>query len=395
MKSISRPRIWDGPLIALAAATLAAHPAAAQDSPNDFQLKPAPTETPQAQGPVTDGVPPPRVARPAPTPTPTPTPLPTIEPPAVSVPTAAPATKSAPRATAPTTAAKPTANVAKPATVTLPPATQPSPAQQPVASASPLATPSISLTATPSPAAASPSPAIAGASTAKSGGVGWWAWLGGLVLIGLGAAGGYVFAQRRRPAEGVLSVPEIERPKVPVGAAPPRADAPAPPPPVPISPDEGLSLALEARQLSLTLTSAALAYRVTLTNNGTIPLTGVTVAGDMISAHASLTEDEQLATASSELQPVHEIASLGAGETTQVTGEFRLPFTSIRAIRKGKAALFVPLARLRVDAAEGGGGAVLLTALVGQRSREPGAGLQPFRLDFGPRIYREVTQRIF
>jgi len=38
---------------------------------------------------------------------------------------------------------------------------------------------------------------------------------------------------------------------------------------------------------------------------------------------------------------------------------------------------------------------VLLTALVGQRSREPGAGLQPFRLDLGPRIYREVTQRIF
>ncbi|HEX7711928.1 MAG TPA: hypothetical protein VF418_13430, partial [Sphingomonadaceae bacterium] len=165
--------------------------------------------------------------------------------------------------------------------------------------------------------------------------------------------------------------------------------------PAPVSAGEGLSLALEARQLSLTLTSAALAYRVTLTNNGALPLTGVTVAGDMISAHASLPENEQLATAGSELQPCHEIARLGVGESTQITGEFRLPFTRIRPIRKGKAALFVPLARLRVDAAQGADGAVLLTALVGQRSREPGAGLQPFRLDFGPRIYREVTQRVF
>lgn len=194
--------------------------------------------------------------------------------------------------------------------------------------------------------------------------------------------------------ERPLAVPEIERPRVPAGAVPPRADPP-PPPPKPAPPGEGLSLALEARQLSLTLTSAALAYRVTLTNNGKTRLTGVTVAGDMISAHSSLSEDEQRASAASELLPVHEIESLAAGETTQITGEFRLPFTRIRPIRKGNAALFVPLARLKVNAADGGNGTVLLTALVGQRSRQPGAGLQPFRLDFGPRIYREVTQRIF
>ncbi|MBS1240136.1 MAG: hypothetical protein H6R45_842, partial [Proteobacteria bacterium] len=66
-----------------------------------------------------------------------------------------------------------------------------------------------------------------------------------------------------------------------------------------------------------------------------------------------------------------------------------------RAIRKGSAAIFVPLARLRVETAEGGNGALMRTALVGQRSPRPGAGLQPFRLDLGPRIYREVTQKIF
>jgi hypothetical protein len=278
------------------------------------------------------------------------------------------------------------------------------PAPQPtLPAASPSAAPLLPL-----PPASSAPPPVAQPSAApvaaQGGGTHWWLWLAGLVVLVAAGAAAFVFARTRRMAEGPLEVPEIERPRVPANAmtasslaaasglvpAAPSALAPAPAPD-----DEGLSLALEARQLSLTLTAAALAYRVTITNNGKRRLTGVTVAGDMISAHSSLSEDEQRANAASELLPVHEIDSLAAGETTQVTGEFRLPFTRIRPIRKGKAALFVPLARLKVNAGDGNAGTVLLTALVGQRSRQPGAGLQPFRLDFGPRIYREVTQRIF
>ena len=201
-------------------------------------------------------------------------------------------------------------------------------------------------------------------------------------------------------------VPLIERPRPLRGAGeakpgtgdlqkPSPSTNPPPPDAVAETADEGLSLALEARQLSITLTSATLAYRVTLSNNGKKRLKGIKVSGDLTSAHSSVPRDEQLAGPAGELAPCHEIAALAPGETAQVTGEFRLPFALIQPIRKGAAVLFVPLARLRVVAAEGGNGTALLTALVGQRSREPGGGLQPFRLDRGPRIYREVTQRIF
>jgi hypothetical protein len=402
MTTASRPKFLKRRLLAFAAASLLACPAAAQDSLGDFQLRPGPTNTPQPQGPVTEGVPRPRAA-PTPTPTPTPAPVPTIAPPVAVTPVPVPVPAATP---VPTRSPAPSTPVARPTTqpVAAPPQNAAVPAPQPtLPAASPSAVPVLPLP----PASSAPPPITqpSGAPVAaQGGGTHWWLWLAGLVVLVAAGAAAFVFARTRRATEGPLEVPEIERPRVPANAmtasslaaasglvpAAPSAFAPAPAPD-----DEGLSLALEARQLSLTLTAAALAYRVTITNNGKRRLTGVTVAGDMISAHSSLSEDEQRANAASELLPVHEIESLAAGETTQVSGEFRLPFTRIRPIRKGKAALFVPLARLKVNSGDGNAGTVLLTALVGQRSRQPGAGLQPFRLDFGPRIYREVTQRIF
>jgi hypothetical protein len=400
MKTVSRPTIRKAALFALAAAGLAAPPASAQDSVSDFKLQPGPTSTPEPQGPVTEGVPRPRAVQPAPVrptpaPTPTPAPLPTIEPPAVVIPAATPTASATPARTVTTPrlpAPAPAASIG-PAAVEPLPGPSASPVPLPIETASPAsaAPPILQL---PPPTASEETPDR----------FAWWPWLVALVLLGAAAAGAWaLFIRRHRGAERPLVVPEIERPRVPAnsltasrlaaasGLVPPTPAKAVPPAPE----DDGLSLALEARQLSLTLTSAALAYRVTLTNNGKQRVSGITVAGDMISAHSSLSQDEQLTNAASELAPRHEIESIAAGETTQVTGEFRLPFTLIRPIRKGKAVMFVPLARLRVHAADGSNGAVLLTALVGQRSREPGAGLQPFRLDLGPRIYREVTQRIF
>ena len=203
---------------------------------------------------------------------------------------------------------------------------------------------------------------------------------------------------------------------------PPSAEAPAmpaapPAPPPPLSPslvsadprpaqpaphvedeaalDGPLSFAIEARQLSITLTAATLAYRITLSNSGKTPLHDVAIAGDMISAHASLSQDQQLASLNSALNACHSIARIPPGQTVQVMGEFRLPLPLIQPIRRGDAALFVPLARLRVEATGDGKGVMVKTALIGQRSTRPGGVLQPFRLDPGPRIYREVTQKIF
>ena len=183
----------------------------------------------------------------------------------------------------------------------------------------------------------------------------------------------------------------------------PRADEPvehepvpvAPPPvtPAPLAPAaaaaEPLQLALEPVRLSLTLMNAALAYRLEIANLGWAALDDLRIEADMISAHASLDRAAQLGGPERGLSR-HTIERLEAGESRVVEGEFRVPFGQIVPIRQGNAALLLPLARFRAQAA--GTAPVVRTFLVGQ----PGsAGLQPFRLDLGPRIYPNLAQRAF
>lgn len=351
-----------------------------------FQLPPGQSSSPRPQGPVDAGEPPPRVVRPAPTPTPAPAPVPVVTAPeaAPTVAVPAPSASAPPR---PAASAQPGQVPA--ATPSAVPAGQPTPAPSfnPLAQdRPPVAEASESPVA--EPAAAAPAFTLPA----------WWPLAaGGAALAAiLGALTFLLLRWRQRRAE---EAPEIERPVVverPVVA--PQAAPPPPPPPPPPEEDDAhgpLSIAVEAREMTISFGAATLSYRITLTNTGSAPLGHVAISGDMISAHASLTLEDQIANTESVLAPAHEIERIKPGESVQVTGEFRLPVQSIRAIRKGNAALFVPLARLRVQAGEGGNGALIRTALVGQRAANPGAGLQPFRLDLGPRIYREVTQKIF
>lgn len=156
-----------------------------------------------------------------------------------------------------------------------------------------------------------------------------------------------------------------------------------------------LGIAIEARQLSISLAAATLSYRITLSNQGDTPITGLAISGDLVSAHASLGRDEQFASAASQLAELHKVGRLKVEGSAQVTGEFRIPLSAIKPIRKDEMVLFVPLVRLRLDGGGGLSSPEFRTLLIGQRPARPGGGLQPFRLDLGPRIYKDVTQRIF
>lgn len=212
-----------------------------------------------------------------------------------------------------------------------------------------------------------------------------WLWLAGevpLLLVTLVLAAWGIRRWIRRPV-GPVAVPQIERPRV--GPAPQPASAPA-------APAEPLQVELEPLRLSLTLMNATLAYRLALANHGTAPLTGLAIGADMISAHASMSREEQLAGPRiGNGAATQRIEQLAPGETRVVEGEFRLPFPQIVPIRQGDAALLLPLARFRVEAE--GAQPLVRTFVVGQPGQ--GSGLQPFRLDLGPRVYPRLAQHAF
>ena len=235
------------------------------------------------------------------------------------------------------------------------------------------------------------------------GGMALWLFLLGLLALVGGWIGWQAWRNRDR-SKAVVSVPEIRKPRPRAGAvAAPEAKseagaATAATPPIvpaeaaPGSASEGpLHLQLEASRMSATLVNTSLAYRLTLTNPGDSSLVGIVVGGDMIAAHASQPVETQVASPATALEQRHTVAALEPGESVVLTGEIRLPLAAIRPIQQGKASLFIPLARFSARAADGTGHAA--TFVVGQVPPSKSDGLQPFRLDLGPRIYRTLGQK--
>lgn len=217
-------------------------------------------------------------------------------------------------------------------------------------------------------------------------------------------AGGALLWQRRRDQVQFETVMAIERPRVPApapAAQPAEDTAPTESPALAATAPEGdaagygdgpLRYALETTNLSITLMNATLSYQITVTNTSDQPLHNIAIFGDLASAHASVPMAEQLAGPGSNAAPLHRIATLGPGQSTFTSGTLRLPLNAVRTVRADQAVMFIPLARMRIEG-EGLDSAVVHTCVVGQKPRTAGAGLRPFRLDTGPRIYPDVGLR--
>jgi len=224
-------------------------------------------------------------------------------------------------------------------------------------------------------------------------------WLGLFALLAALVAGAWLAWSRHfRHQVRVLPEPAIERPRPvepPAPLAPIADNDAAEPAPVAARAGDSLEVVLEATRMTATLMNTTLSYRLAVTNSSRQPLNEVRIEGDMISAHASRPQEPLFGKRAPVLPELHRIARLAPGESVTLGGDIRLPLVAITPIRRGDAALFVPLARLRARgmaptgiSVEGGG-----TFLVGQ---EPGgsAKLQPFRLDLGPRNYSRLGQHL-
>jgi hypothetical protein len=151
-----------------------------------------------------------------------------------------------------------------------------------------------------------------------------------------------------------------------------------------------MTMTLEAKQMAATLLNATLSYRLILFNAGQTVVERVTISGNMIAAHASLSAAQQLATDDQMLDRIDEIASLAPGESITLEGELRLPVAGITPIHSGTARLFVPVARFRV---QGENTQARAAFVVGKSQPFPKATLLPFRLDLGPRIWPRLGAR--
>lgn len=375
-------------------------PAAAAQSVDGYRLPGATVRPVQgAQGPVDrDNPVVTTAATPRPTPTPSPTPAPAQ---------AAPSPQPAPQPTGgASAAARPAPAASRPAAAQAGAPTNTAPAQP---QAMPLPLPGGSATPAASPAfpSALPTaavPSAAPAAAAAPAGSGWyWPWLAGAaaLLAALFAA----LWWRKRQVEAPLAItfeppvvadrkPEPQPEPAPQ-AGPAAAADPLPQPQLSAAPVGGLTVELESRRMNASLVATTLSYVLRVTNHGDRALSGLAIAGDMIAAHASLPPEAQIASERQRLEHRHALPALAPGESAEVIGDFRLPLTAINPIRAGDAAYFVPLARLRVEAAQDGAAPIVRvqTWVIGELPESEGAALRPFRLDLGPRTYSRVGQR--
>lgn len=382
------PLDWIARVAAVLTMTLALHaqaPAQSTGSINDFRLPPGDEPPPQpVAGPVDPTLPVPITRNPVPPPSqpataPSP-PVPRIAPPPIVIPTSPQRPADAPAPARTTTRPRAPATEAIPSAATAPVPTDQTPAT--VAPASPSSPP-----AAPMPAASPAAPAVSAPLPA------WTWWLLGGALLGLLIAGAGFGLRRRALAgdRGDARQADGAPARARAAPAPMRRTGTAPPSIAPVQ----LDLIFEPQSLTMALVNARLSYRLSLTNRTALAVGPISIACDIISAHASLSPDEQLLFRGSTAEPQHRFDSLIAGDTVALTGTLQIPISAILPVRSGDARLFVPLARFHIAVPAADRPPLTSTRIfvIGERPEQPGERLRPIRIDLGPRTLSRISQR--
>lgn len=137
--------------------------------------------------------------------------------------------------------------------------------------------------------------------------------------------------------------------------------------------------------------NATLAFKLDIRNLGTRTMRDIIVKADMVTAHGKAPMDQQLATANTDLPALSTIAELAARDTQTLTSELRLPVSAIKLIPQGRAFVYVPLLRIRIEAE--GKAPVTRTFVIGNLPPQGQSKLQPFRLDEMAQSYRNIGLR--
>ena len=159
-----------------------------------------------------------------------------------------------------------------------------------------------------------------------------------------------------------------------------------------------LELAFTPSAASATDEQATVDFALTVTNGGDAPARNVRMEarlfamGDDHDAVLTRFFADPLA------RPVLVADTLVPGVGTELRAKVTLPRSAVRPIQVADRTLFVPLVAFNLLYDWGNDGDVhrgqtAMSYVVGRETNPPAAKMAPFRLDQGPRIYRQVGQR--
>lgn len=412
------PKPFTQSSLALALAFSAA-PALAQQSAQDFQLPPAPapSASPQVEGPADDsGIIPvgpralPTSASSAPATVPTPTPSesaasrPVVQPLPASrgstqqneptAPRRAAQADQAPRldrgrsgaANSPVENATASPSNQAAQTNGQTETSTPSPATLPAPLSVPAPLPA------PPPSGAEPAPAGKGINDGLLASWPWWAAGLALALL-LALLAGWVFRRKRfaNAASAGLAHPVGARANE--GAALNKETA-ASAKSDPAHQLPNLALQLEVEQLSRSMMAMTLKCRVTLNNRSERAAREIAICADLVCANRRLPMDAQIANAASFLPEVGNADRLGPHKTQSVAATLTIPMQQVVAFKHGNRPMFVPLVRVRMDCKDQE--PVFKTFVVGiaaDPTLQSSSKLHPVPLDGIPGSYQSVRSR--
>ncbi|HEV2746552.1 MAG TPA: hypothetical protein VGW34_04545 [Allosphingosinicella sp.] len=213
-----------------------------------------------------------------------------------------------------------------------------------------------------------------------------WAAAGGAALLALL---GLAMLRRRRRIDAGTDVPARKPLEADTAARP----APAP---VPEAPRPRLDIDFLPDRVVLTPDKAEIHYRLAVRNVGEAAAENVRIAVRMVNAGAD--GEAQLAEffAERDLPPASVPPWLmPAGHKDQLGGVAVLANSDIRGFELQGRRLFVPVVAFNVLYDGGGAGGRQMSAsyVVGREAEPPAEKMGAFRLDLGPRVYRQVGRR--
>lgn len=178
-----------------------------------------------------------------------------------------------------------------------------------------------------------------------------------------------------------------------IGKAPPARQPVPQPEPSKLDESSLLETNFTAKHASSTLMNAVVGYQIDIRNLAKGPIQNLKISGAMIQADHNVVDNA----AASQGLLLEELENLSAGKSETVSGEIRLPLNSFSPIIFQSQKLMVPLVLLRFDYDDQDGIPQVQTAnfLIGTEHNPPQAKMAPFRLDQGPKNYRNVSHRSF